>query len=81
MKNFWRSMVKPSAYKVIGAVAGLAMAGFLTITALADTPGTITGDNVNVRSEANTTSTVLTKAKSNESITIIEETKGTDGNK
>ena len=82
MKNATKKSWKSTLYKVLGGLAGIMVAMFIfTLTALADTPGTITGDNVNLRSEANTTSTVLAKLKSNESITIIEETKGSDGNK
>ena len=80
-KEMVKRFLKPSVYKVLGSIAGVALAGFIAITALADTPGTVTGDRVNVRSEANTTSTVLTKVTANESVTIIEETNGSDGNK
>lgn len=81
MKNTVKKTWKNTLCKVLGSLIGLSAALFFTLTVLADTPGTITGDNVNLRSEANTTSTVLAKLKSNESVTIIEETNGSDGNK
>ncbi len=79
--NWMRKMIRPTAYKIIGGIAGVVLAGMISITAFADTPGTVTGDRVNVRSEANTTSTVLTKVAANENVTIVEETTGSDGNK
>ena len=61
------------------AVFLLALVFSFPIRALADTPGTITGDTVNVRSEANTTSTIITALKANDTVTILEETKAADG--
>ena len=79
--SYMRKTIGSALYKVIGSLAGVVLAGMISSTALADTPGTVTGDRVNVRSEANTTSTVLTKVTANESVTIVDETTGSDGNK
>ncbi|MBQ1488504.1 MAG: SH3 domain-containing protein [Lachnospiraceae bacterium] len=78
--NF-RKLIKKSVYTIAGGALGILAAGLITITALADTTGTVTGDRVNVRSEANTTSTVLAKVEANDTVTITEETTGADGNK
>ena len=81
MKNTMKKVMKSFAGKAVMGFAAIALAMFVfTITALADTEGTVTGDRVNVRAEANTTSAVLTKVTANEKVTIIEETKGSDGN-
>ena len=62
--------------KGISAVAVLLACLFLLpITAKADTPGTVNDNNVNIRSDANTTSTSLGKVNSGDKVTIIEEKK------
>lgn len=50
--------------------------GFFSMTAKADTPGTVNDNNVNIRSGAGTDSASLGKVNSGDKVTIIEETNG-----
>ena len=65
-KNIWKDGI--SALAVL-----LACLFLLPITAKADTPGTVNDTNVNIRSEADATSTSLGKVNSGDKVTIIEE--------
>ena len=65
-KNFW--------LKGVSAIAVLLICVFiLPITAKADTPGTVNDNNVNIRADADATSTSLGKVNSGDKVTIIEE--------
>ena len=65
-KNFW--------VKGASAIAVLLICIFiLPITAKADTPGTVNDNNVNIRSDADATSTSVGKVNSGDKVTIIEE--------
>ena len=65
-KNMWKNGI--SAFAVL-----LVCLFLLPITAKADTPGTVNDTNVNIRSEADATSTSLGKVNSGDKVTIIEE--------
>ena len=65
-KNLWRNGI--SAFAIL-----LICLFLLPITAKADTTGTVNDTNVNIRSEADATSTSLGKVNSGDKVTIIEE--------
>ncbi|MGN1147761.1 MAG: SH3 domain-containing protein, partial [Lachnospiraceae bacterium] len=67
---------------------GVAFAGLLCVTVLvllqtgevlAETQGTVTASSANIRSSADTGSTVLASVKSGDKVSITEEVTGTDG--
>ncbi len=60
-------------YPVMALAILLIYICLLPIRAYADTPGTINDNNVNIRSQADATSTSLGKVNSGDKVTIIEE--------
>ncbi len=67
---------KKFCIKAASALAVLISCIFIfPIIAKADVPGTVNDNNVNIRSDANTTSTSLGKVNSGDKVTILEEKK------
>ena len=69
-----------TAVKVVAGalVVGLAL-NISTLVSYAESAGKITGDTVNVRAEASTTSAALGTKSKNETVTILAQTTGADG--